>query len=157
MAFAERLSAALAEANFTPDECAYATREQCGTFALALYDALVEANQEPVIVAFGEDPAWGSSWLGQPLGYKLPGLIRRRHLNHIAIRLDNHFFDIQGGHEPLDLAQTYDANGMIELQRAVLRRKIGSDARQPLYFDGAFYLDVRGRIAAGLALSDLRL
>ena len=157
MAFSERLSAALAGAEFSGDERTYASREACGTFALAVYDLLVEHEQLPTIVAFGSDPAWGQTWRSHPLGYKLPGLIRRSHLNHVAVRLENSFFDINGEHEALELAETYDANGMIELQRAILRRKMGPDARQPLYFDGAFYLDVKRRLESFLALAEVRL
>jgi hypothetical protein len=157
MAFADRLSIALSTADFTPDERTYATHEQCGTFALALYDLLIEMEQEPQIVAFGEDPNWGQRWLSNPLTYKLPGLIRRSHLNHIAIRLQDRFFDINGAHEPLDLAAAYDANGMILLERSILRRKIGSSPLQPLYFDGHFYLDVKHRLYQHLTLTDIRL
>jgi hypothetical protein len=157
VAFTDRLSQALGDADFTPDERTYATHEQCGTFALALYDLLVELEQEPVVVAFGQDPAWHQPYLTHAFGYKLPGLIRRSHLNHIAIRLQDRFFDIKGGHDASSLASTYDANGMIILERAILRRKIGSDPRQPLYFDGAFYLDVKRRLASHLTSPAIRL
>lgn len=160
VAFTDRLAEALAAANFTADERTYATREQCGTFALVLYDLLSEQGQLPAIVAFGHDPAWEHSWSfawPAPVEYKLPGLIRRSHLNHIAIRLDGHFFDINGDHEARSLATTYEANGMVELERAVLRRKVGSSSRQPLYFDAAFYLDAKRRLTERLATPDIRL
>ena len=157
MVFTDRLTVALAAAGFTSDERTYATHEQCGTFALALYDSLTEHEQLPTIVSFGRDPAWGQTWLTNPLGYKLPGLIRRSHLNHIAIRLADRFFDIDGAHDAVALAAAYDANGMIVLERTILRRKIGSDDRQPLYFDGAFYLDIKRRLALHLTPPDIRL
>ena len=157
MGFPDRLAQALEAASFTPDERTYATREQCGTFALVLYDLLAEHSQLPQIVAFGNDPNWDSPWLHSPLGYKLPGLIRRPHLNHIAVRLEDRFFDINGEAQAADLANAYDANGMIALDRAVLRRKVGSSYRQPLYFDAAFYFDAKRRLSAALASPDIRL
>ena len=144
---ADELAQAVVAAGFTADERKYASAEACGTFALALFDLLEERGELPQIVAFGWDSAWEDS---KTLGYKLPGLIRRGHLNHVTVLHQGRYFDIAGEHEPGALAAAYEANGMVALQRAVLRRKTGPDDRQPLYFDGDFYLETKRRLAAAL-------
>jgi hypothetical protein len=155
--FTEHLTEALIAAGFTPDERAWGTHEQCGTFALALYDLLVGQGHSPAIVAFGEDGNWRQGAVPEDLRYRWPGLVKRSHLNHITVRLEGRFFDIDGGHGAEEVASRYDANGMIELNRAMLRRKLGAASSQPLQFDSAFYSDIKRRLEQHLAAPDIRL
>jgi hypothetical protein len=117
----------------------YATREQCGTFALALHDWLKSQGKDAQIVLLGSDPTWGTE-----VATRYPsGGMRHDYFNHVAIKVGAFLYDVTGRHTVQQLADAYDANGVIPISSDALRKHMGASDRKPLFFDRAFYDQVQ--------------
>ena len=146
-------AAAVLRAGFSPDERAYATAEQCGTFALALFDELAALGVPARLVAIGSDPAWEADAppAGGALARRFPPRLARSHLAHVLVSIDGVLLDIEGAQGDAELAGRYGATGAVALDRAGLVRRMGSGDDRPLYYDREFYTSARARLRSAFA------
>jgi hypothetical protein len=122
------------------DKTEYATKEACGTYALALNDYLDKKGIKHRIVTLGNDERWDDQLGG--VGYKQPDRLKWKHFNHVAIEMGNKLYDIEGVHAKDKLADRYDANGLVVVDREQLKKHMGGSSKMPLYFDKKFYSEV---------------
>lgn len=150
--FAADVAEAVLRAGFSPGERAYATAEQCGTFALALLDELVALGVPARLVAIGSDKGWeGGLAPGGALVRRFPSRLDRSHLSHVLVSVGDALIDIEGVHEDAELARRYGATGAVAIDRASLVRRMGPGDDRPLYYDRELYASARARLRSEFA------
>lgn len=141
------ISTLIGRAALSADESVYATQEACGTFALALWDFLARKAIAAHLVSVGYDPRWDTR-PGRDPALRYPEAIEWEHLNHVAVRVGDKAYDIDGGHELSGLMERFGGNGIVALDRETLMAQMGDDDDQPLYFDPDFYRRVGHALAS---------
>lgn len=120
----------------------YCLVEACGTFAYTLSSYF----DDILIFAIGEYTKKYSMY------DKLPQYSTRtwkyEYFNHLVVYsfASKEIYDVRGKVDLLDVANEYDANGYSVISKEDLKKKMGNNDKNPLYFDNELHLEIIKRL-----------